>query len=70
MDQQSAFRPLSTGEAAPYVGVAARTLENWRTLGLGPRFIKAGRNVVYDVRDIEAWKTARTVRSTSESLAA
>lgn len=61
---------LNTKMAAPHVGVAAKTLENWRTLGLGPKFIRAGGRIVYDPRDIEAWKAERRVGSTSEQVAA
>lgn len=61
---------LSEREAAPRVGVAVKTLQNWRVAGQGPRFIKAGRRVVYDPSDIEEWKAGRKVRSTSEPVAA
>ncbi len=61
---------LNTRDAAPLVGVAPKTLENWRVLGLGPKHIRAGRRVVYDIRDIEAWKAAHRVGSTSETVAA
>ena len=56
---------LSTHEAAPLVGVAPKTLENWRTLGRGPTFVKAGGRVVYDPADIEIWKSTRRSSSTS-----
>lgn len=64
---------LDTKAAAPRVGVAPGTLENWRSLGVGPRFIKtAGRRgrVLYDPADIEAWKSERRYQSTSEVPAA
>jgi len=62
---------LDTKEAAPLVGVAPGTLENWRTLGVGPKFIKTSRGrrglVLYDPADIEAWKNANRYQSTSEA---
>ncbi len=64
---------LDTKAAAPRIGVAPATLENWRSLGIGPRFIKtAGRKgrVLYDPADIEAWKDQRRYQSTSEAGAA
>lgn len=64
---------LDTKAAAPRIGVAPGTLENWRTQGVGPRFIKAnGRRgrVFYDPADIEAWKEANRFQSTSEAQAA
>ena len=62
------MRPLlPTQQAAPVAGVAAKTLENWRSAGTGPKFIKAGRKVLYDPDDIEAWKDANRYSSTSEA---
>jgi predicted DNA-binding transcriptional regulator AlpA len=58
---------LSSRQAAPLVGVSAGTLDNWRVVGRGPRFIKAGRKVVYDPADIAAWKAAHSFASTSEA---
>lgn len=61
---------LSTKEAAPLIGVAPGTLENWRTQGVGPRFIKAnGRRgrVFYAPADIIRWRQANTYASTSEA---
>lgn len=63
-------RLLSTEEAAPLVGVKAKTLCNWRVAGLGPAHIRAGRRIAYDVTDIEAWKAGRRVRSTSQAVVA
>lgn len=61
---------LNTVEAAPLMGVEPKTAHNWRSLGYGPKFIRAGRKVAYDPVDIEAWKASRRVGSTSEPVAA
>lgn len=61
---------LSTPEAAPFAGVKAKTLENWRCLGLGPKFVRVGRLVRYDPDDIQAWRDDRKASSTSDPLAA
>jgi hypothetical protein len=62
---------LDTKKAAPFIGVTAGTLENWRVQGIGPKFIKTtpGRRgkVLYDLADIEAWKEANRFQSTSEA---
>lgn len=64
---------LDTKSAAPCIGVAPGTLENWRSQGIGPKFIKTsvGRRgkVLYDPADIEAWKNANRFSSTSEVAA-
>lgn len=57
---------LDTEAAAPGCGVSPGTMENWRVRGVGPKFIKAGRKVLYDPDDIEAWKDANRFQSTSE----
>ena len=65
---------LETRDAAPLVGVSVGTLENWRTQGVGPKFLKIsnGRQgkVVYDPDDIAIWRDARRFQSTSEVEAA
>jgi hypothetical protein len=61
---------LTADEAAPYLGVAAGTLANWRVRGLGPKFLKVSSRVMYDPDDIAAWRNARRASSTSESIAA
>ncbi|MXO71738.1 helix-turn-helix transcriptional regulator [Alteraurantiacibacter buctensis] len=61
---------LDTKGASPLVGATPGTLENWRTQGVGPKFIKCGRRVYYDPADIEAWKEANRFQSTSEAEAA
>lgn len=58
---------LDENEASPYVGASAKTLANWRSLGLGPKWIRVGRLVKYDPADIEEWKAQRRVGSTSEA---
>ncbi len=61
---------LNTKQAAPCIGVAPGTLENWRVSGLGPKFIKTyGKRgkVLYDPADIEVWKEANRFQSTSEA---
>lgn len=59
---------LRTKEAAATLGVAEKTLQNWRILGVGPRFIKSGRNVAYAPEDLILWREARRIGSTSEQL--
>ena len=53
-------RRLSEREAAAYLGpVTQRTLQDWRTNGVGPAYSKLGRRVCYAIEDLDAF-VART----------
>lgn len=47
--------------------ISPRTLERWRWLGQGPRYIKIGGRVVYRVEEVEAFEAQQTRASTSET---
>jgi predicted DNA-binding transcriptional regulator AlpA len=57
---------LRTRAAAAYLGYSESTLEKKRVTGEGPPFIRLGRAVVYDTRDLDAWLGARRATSTSD----
>ena len=47
---------IDDGEGtAAYIKVPLRTLDQWRYLGKGPRFIKVGRHVRYRRDDVDRW---------------
>ena len=48
--------------------LSPRTLEQWRWLGKGPRFLKIGARVLYREEDVEAWETAQVCQNTSGPL--
>ncbi|MFC0527828.1 helix-turn-helix domain-containing protein [Phytohabitans kaempferiae] len=59
-------RPLATpAEVAEHLQKPVRTLEQWRYLGIGPSFIRVGRDVRYRWRDIERWEDAQTTATTA-----
>lgn len=60
-------RYLTNSEAAAYLKLSPRTLENWRVLGDGPRFRRFGRRVIYALNDLELWATSRACESTSDA---
>ena len=60
---------LPTPEAARRLGVAKGTLEVWRSLKKGPKYIKLGRRVLYDPRDLDEY-TAKNKILTRDSLQA
>ena len=49
---------VSANEAAAMLGVRSRTLANWRTLGIGPAFVRVGAvhsRTLYRVDDLNTW---------------
>ena len=59
-------RYLRSKDAAQYCGFADASFRTYRTRGGGPKFIKHGRTVLYDVKDLDAWVGDMRVGSTSE----
>jgi predicted DNA-binding transcriptional regulator AlpA len=48
-------RKLRVTEAATFLSVSKSWLDKKRIIGDGPAYIKAGRRVVYDLDDLDAW---------------
>ncbi|UTL90701.1 helix-turn-helix transcriptional regulator [Pseudomonas fluorescens] len=46
--------------------VSVRTLANWRSQGIGPKFVKVGGRIVYRVADVHEFEMKRTNISTSD----
>jgi hypothetical protein len=46
---------LSAPETAKYLGTSTSTLSKLRVFAGGPPFLKFGRRVVYDPRDLDDW---------------
>lgn len=60
-------RILRQREAAQYIGLAESTLEKFRCIGGGPRFVRLGaRAIGYDVADLAQWLEERKRSNTSE----
>lgn len=62
-EQVSPF--LYVKEAAAYLRLKKRTLDNMRWQGVGPRFRKHGGRVVYHRDDLKEWSDGTRRRSTS-----
>lgn len=56
-----ARRLLTPAETAAKLNLSLYTLQNWRSRRFGPRYIKAGRRVMYRVGDVETFLDGRTV---------
>lgn len=46
---------LTPKEAAEFVGVTGQTLKNWRLKGVGPAYVKVGRNIFYSQKRLEEY---------------
>jgi hypothetical protein len=56
---------LSEAEAGAFLGVSPHSLRDWRSRGVGPPFIKAGRRVVYRRADLEAYQANLRIETQS-----
>jgi excisionase family DNA binding protein len=54
---------LTEQEVADYCKVSVRTVKRWRAEGTGPPFLRAGRQVRYRKRDVDAWLESRGQQS-------
>lgn len=62
---------LTPAEAAQFIRCGRRTLQDWRSRGGGPPYIRTGsQTILYRRGDVIAWLRARTVTSTSAEAAA
>jgi excisionase family DNA binding protein len=57
-------------DAAEYLGIPESTLNQLRSSGGGPPYIKIGRSILYDVHDLDAWIKAKKFKSTADYAAA
>lgn len=48
--------------------ISPRTLEQWRWLGKGPRFLKVGARVLYRASDVERYEASQICQNTSGPL--
>jgi predicted DNA-binding transcriptional regulator AlpA len=66
--QNSRPQPLlSVEDAAAFLGRISKSwLDKSRLNGRGPRYVKIGRRVMYDLADLQAWLTGRKQNHTSK----
>lgn len=46
--------------------ISVRTLSNWRWAGTGPRFLRCGGRILYELDALEVWEAKNTVSHTGE----
>jgi excisionase family DNA binding protein len=52
---------LTADEAAEYLRLSRKQLQQWRYFGRGPTYVKVGRGVRYRRSDLDAWLDAHAV---------
>lgn len=52
---------LEPKEASEYLKVSIHTLAAWRSQGEGPRYIKTGRHIKYDKKDLDRYLKKQTI---------
>ncbi len=57
---------LTVAEAAAYLRLKKRTLDNMRWMGTGPKFRKHGGRIYYQVDKLKEWSLNSRRNSTSE----
>ena len=57
-------RLLTEIQAADFLRLSSRTLQAWRSQGVGPEYVKAGRAVRYRRSALIAWTEQNTVFAT------
>lgn len=57
---------LTEVELSAYWGVSRRTLQKWRSLRIGPAYIKIGSKAVYPIEAVIAYEQARTIMGTGD----
>jgi predicted site-specific integrase-resolvase len=62
-----AVRHLSQRQLAERLSISHRTLERWRWVGQGPKFLKLGGRIAYRLVDVEAFEVEQLRQSTTTS---
>lgn len=63
------FRPpamIDTNQAAAYLGLAAKTLANWRASRRGPAYVRIGNVVSYRQQDLDAFIAEHLIKPASD----
>lgn len=58
---------IDTITAAEMIGLNPRTLENWRVLWKGPKFVKVGGRVRYSEQHIIEWLNKHTQETENDN---
>lgn len=65
MNESPYLSPLGVTEYLP--GTSVRQLQEWRSNGRGPRYVKVGKTVVYRRADLDKWVESNLVGTRDQS---
>jgi len=57
---------LTSQELAERLRMSPGTLQNWRTKGFGPSYIKFGKHVLYPISLVETWENSYLKGNTAQ----
>lgn len=63
---QDTLKPMNTTKDVAATGISEGTLGYWRSMGIGPKFVKVGRSVLYPKETILEYFRTHVYQSTSE----
>jgi Helix-turn-helix domain len=66
MEQLNQNPFLNVAEAADFLRLRKRTLDNMRWMGTGPSFRKHGGRIFYHIDELKEWSLATKAKSTSQ----
>ncbi len=59
---------ISELELANYWGIKTTTLQKWRSIGVGPTYIKIGGKVVYPIEAIKEYENGRMFQGSGKRI--
>lgn len=70
LDPDYLDRLLNEQQAAEFLSYSVRALQNWRTRGGGPQYVKvSSRSIRYRRRDLIAWAESKITAHSTEATA-
>lgn len=59
---------MSETELANYWGIKTTTLQKWRSIGVGPTYVKIGGKVLYPIKAIKEYENGRMFQGTGKKI--
>ncbi|MCH9275657.1 hypothetical protein JS533_005135 [Bifidobacterium amazonense] len=63
---EASLKPMNTPKDVSATGISEGTLGYWRSMGIGPKFVKVGRTVLYPKETVLDYFRTHVYQSTGE----